>query len=121
MISDLQALIDESSDPSSPFNVVHASSSTDTTVYPTTSTSEQPKETKKRKAIDGVALPTSKSTENAQYDGTMYSNKHIDKMHEIIKKEAEELAQLCVCKSPNIYLICSSSLTYFVISTVYSG
>ncbi|KAI5121145.1 hypothetical protein M0805_007143 [Coniferiporia weirii] len=87
-------LIDASSDPSSPFHLAHASSSTDPIVYPDPSR-EQRQESKKRKTADGDGMAIANATEGAHYTEHVHSNKHIEKVHACIKKECEELALLC--------------------------
>ncbi|KAH8119904.1 proteasome activator pa28, REG alpha/beta subunit [Phellopilus nigrolimitatus] len=89
-----KALIDSSSDTSSPFNLAHASTSTDTTVYPDPSKGQR-QDSKKRKVADGDAKASAKTTENAHYAELIHANKHIIKVHERIKNECEELARTC--------------------------
>ncbi|THH06343.1 hypothetical protein EW145_g4145 [Phellinidium pouzarii] len=92
---DLQDLVDASSDPSDPFNIANASTSTDPTVYPDPSR-DQRQESKKRKVIDGEGRTTSpNTTENARYAEHVHANKHIEGVHAQLKKECEELALLC--------------------------
>lgn len=103
--SELQALIDSTSSPSSIFHTSNISKFTDTTVYspPAQSSSDEP-EPKKRKlngessnalpAGSGVTLGN--DTTKAVYPSLMVSNPHLKKVHETMKRECEQLAELCV-------------------------
>ncbi|OCH96443.1 proteasome activator pa28, REG alpha/beta subunit [Obba rivulosa] len=99
-ILELQALIDSANFPSSPFHPSHAANSTDPTVYPppTHSADSHGPETKKRKldadeSTNGV-LTSGNDIRNACYPNLMHANKHIIKVHEIMKRECEQLAEL---------------------------
>lgn len=101
---ELQQLIDSTANPSSPFHISHASSSTDVTVYPPPSSalSEEP-ESKKRRLNEGSANGASatghnsaNSVQQARFANLVLANKHIDKVHAEVKKECEQLAELCV-------------------------
>lgn len=102
LCSELQALIESASSPSSPFHSSHASSSTDPTVYPPPTSEADGPDSKKRKLTDGVAngathnLTTSNVTEGARYVNRVTANKHITQVHEIVKKQCEELADSIV-------------------------
>ncbi|KAI0363745.1 proteasome activator pa28 REG alpha/beta subunit [Pilatotrama ljubarskyi] len=89
-------LIDSTSQPTSPFHLSHAPLSTDATVYPPPSTSAEP-EAKKRKLESGGAngVSTSNDASHAKHPGKMLSNKHTMALHEHLKRECEELADLC--------------------------
>ncbi|KAI0361005.1 proteasome activator pa28 REG alpha/beta subunit [Trametes cingulata] len=96
-ILDLQKLIDSTSQPTSPFHLSHAPHSTDATVYPPPSASTEP-EAKKRKLETGGApngVSTSSDASHAKHPGKMLSNKHTIALHEHLKRECEELADLC--------------------------
>ena len=96
---ELQALIDSTSDPSSPFHIAHALHSTDTTVYSAPSTTEP--DSKKRKldsgtGINGTSALPGNDTQHAKHPGLMKANKHMVEIHEQLKRECEVLAELCV-------------------------
>lgn len=93
--SDLQEMIDASSDTSSPFHMSHASTSTDLTIYPDPS-GEQRQDSKKRKVADGESRINGASAEHARYTAAVHTNKHLESVYEIVKKECDELARLCV-------------------------
>lgn len=88
-------MIDASSEPSSPFHPSHALNSTDVTVYPDPS-SEQRQDSKKRKVMDGEGRINGTSPEHARYTEAVHSNKHIEKVHAVLKEECDALARLCV-------------------------
>ncbi|KAJ3477253.1 hypothetical protein NLI96_g10596 [Meripilus lineatus] len=99
-ILELQALLDTTSSPTSPFHLSHLAETTDTTVYPppTASATSGP-DAKKRKlnneeAVNGAHPPASNDTRNALYPNLMLANPHITKVHNILKKECEQLADL---------------------------
>ncbi|OSX66945.1 hypothetical protein POSPLADRAFT_1042239 [Postia placenta MAD-698-R-SB12] len=103
-ILELQQLIDASSDPSSPFNISHATSATDVTVYPPPgrAPSEEPDSKKrKRSADDGVngtsaaGLTSSNDAHHARFPNLILANKHLTTVHAAVKKECEQLAELC--------------------------
>ncbi|TFK56562.1 proteasome activator pa28, REG alpha/beta subunit [Heliocybe sulcata] len=89
-------LIDNTLAPDSPFNMSHAKSSTDTTVYPAPNTSSEP-EAKKRKLSAGEGTATNGAASNdmkhARYPNLVMANEHISKIHATLKKECEELAE----------------------------
>ncbi|KAL5519251.1 hypothetical protein ACEPAH_934 [Sanghuangporus vaninii] len=87
-------MIDASSDPSSPFHMSHASTSTDVTVYPDPS-AERRSDSKKRKINDGEGRTNGAHTDNARYAEAVHTNQHIEKVYAIMKKECDELARLC--------------------------
>ncbi|EMD41836.1 hypothetical protein CERSUDRAFT_120763 [Gelatoporia subvermispora B] len=102
-ILELQALIDSTIHPSSPFHPSHAANFTDTTVYPPPSylADSEGSETKKRKldsdeSVNGVTsgVSATNDTRNARYPNLMHANKHIVKVHELMKRECEQLAEL---------------------------
>lgn len=60
-------------------------------------------ETKKRKldsdeSVNGVTsgVSATNDTRNARYPNLMHANKHIVKVHELMKRECEQLAELIV-------------------------
>ena len=89
--------------PSSPFHISNLT--TDTTVYPpaTGGTTDEP-ESKKRKLADGAPNgKTSHDTDpSARYTNQMLSNQHVIKVHDILKKECEELADSIVSRGPSM-------------------
>ena len=105
MCRELQALLDTTSSSSSPFHLSHAAETTEATVYPppATSSSAGP-DTKKRKlnnedVVNGGSAHTPSAgndTRNALYPNLMLANPHITKVHGILKKECEQLADLVV-------------------------
>ena len=103
----LQELIDETSNPSSPFHLSHASTTTDATVYPPPAAESaalgdlQPK--KRRLTADGdsetgAITPTTSANDakQARYPNLFLANTHIATVHEVVKRECEDLADLCV-------------------------
>ena len=90
-----------SSDPSSPFHVSNLE--TDTTVYPSpsSSTGGEP-ESKKRKLDDVVTNGLSHTDEGARFTNQMLANAHIQKVHNIVKKECGELADSIVSRRPSM-------------------
>ncbi|KZT74934.1 proteasome activator pa28, REG alpha/beta subunit [Daedalea quercina L-15889] len=100
-ILELQQLIDSTNDESSPFHISHAATSTDPTVHPPPFVEEGP-DVKKRKLhssdTNGVVttgLTLSNDVRHAVYPNLVTANQHIDKVHGIVKKECEQLADLC--------------------------
>ncbi|KAF7979381.1 hypothetical protein HWV62_42470 [Athelia sp. TMB] len=77
----------------SPFHLSRAASSTDATVYPPPTISEE-LTSKKRKLNGGSVSAQSNDTHSAMYPNLMLSNQHIVKVHADIKKECEQLADL---------------------------
>ena len=94
----MQDMIDASADPSSPFHLSHALTSTDVTVYPDP-LKDHRQDSKKRKMSDGESGLIASTTENARYAEAVHANKHIEKVHSILKKECDELARFCVSHS----------------------
>ncbi|CAL1694151.1 unnamed protein product [Somion occarium] len=109
-IIELQELIDSTSSPSSIFHPSHAIKFTDATVYPpptSLSTAEGP-ETKKRKlngdspssgnngsAAPGSGITLRNDASRALYPNLIVANQHMKQVHETVKKECEQLADLC--------------------------
>ncbi|GJE86187.1 proteasome activator pa28, REG alpha/beta subunit [Phanerochaete sordida] len=99
----LQELITSTSESSSPFHVSNLS--TDTTVYPSPATTSDEPESKKRKLTDGAhngrtsydGTGASHTHEGARFTNQMIANPHIQKVHNILKVECEELAD-CIDK-----------------------
>jgi proteasome activator subunit 3 (PA28 gamma) len=90
----LQELIISTSAPSSPF---HSSNlSTDATVYPSPTLSLDEPESKKRKLDESAPNGSSHADEGARFANQMLANSHIQNVHDILKKECEELAEYIV-------------------------
>jgi len=94
-IYELQQIIDSAmaNDSSSPFNLQHVSTATDTTVYPPPSIhpSDDEPQTKKRKLINAVDKHSNDS-QNARLANLVLANEHMPCVHEIIKRESQQLA-----------------------------
>jgi hypothetical protein len=93
---ELQLLIESTSSPDSPFHLSHASKSTDVTVYPSPS-SEEP--AAKRQKLSPEAAVARNGMNNTDYSGIpnlVLANKHVDTVHMVVKRECEQLADLCV-------------------------
>jgi len=101
----LQSYIDKINSPSSDYDLSKASSSTDVTVYPPPSSfteTQTPSQSKRRKLSTGEPTPVNgagsrppNDTEYARYPNVVLANKHLRKIHLDMKKEYEELVQLC--------------------------
>lgn len=91
-------MIVSTSSPSSPFHVSNLT--TDVTVYPSPAAAGDEPESKKRKLVDGVPngkashdlTSVSHTDEGARFTNQMIGNPHVQKVHNILKKECEELA-----------------------------
>jgi proteasome activator subunit 3 (PA28 gamma) len=96
-IFELTKLIESTSTPESPFHISHASSSTDATVYPApcSSVSDEPEAKKRKRNGDGSTTPTTNDTQHARYPSLILANKHMSRAHQDVKKECEQLAELC--------------------------
>ena len=104
--SGLQELIVSMSTPTSVFNMSHATSHTDTTIYPPPADFVSPEEpeTKKRKLSDNgvngaasVAHTAGNVLGNARFTNSMHANKHLAQVYAALKKECEELVESIVC------------------------
>jgi proteasome activator subunit 3 (PA28 gamma) len=95
--SELTKLIESTSTPDSPFHISHPSSFTDATVYPTPSSTayDEPEAKKRKRNGDGNTAPGGNDTQQARYPNLVLGNKHISKAHQQVKKECEQLAELC--------------------------
>ncbi|KAF7436566.1 hypothetical protein PC9H_003399 [Pleurotus ostreatus] len=85
------------SDADSPFNMLH-SKKTDTTIYPPPSNAdvEDPHTKKRRRTADGSAENGDvHHTPRPKYSDLVHSNEHISSLHETVKKECDQLADLC--------------------------
>jgi len=93
LASDLSELLETTLTPESPFHLSHASSSTDTTVYPHTESPSDDPTTKKRKLNgDGdVEASIVNDTQFARFASRVHANNHLAKVHGILKKECEQL------------------------------
>ncbi|KAF7798536.1 hypothetical protein EIP86_009757 [Pleurotus ostreatoroseus] len=100
--SGLQELIISMSTPTSVFNMSHATSHTDTTIYPPPADFVSPEEpeTKKRKLSDNgvngaasVAHTAGNVLGNARFTNSMHANKHLAQVYAALKKECEELVE----------------------------
>ncbi|KDQ31037.1 hypothetical protein PLEOSDRAFT_155700 [Pleurotus ostreatus PC15] len=84
------------SDADSPFNMLH-SKKTDTTIYPPPSNAdaEDPHTKKRRRTADGSAENGDvHHTPHPKYPDLVHSNEHISSLHETVKKECDQLADL---------------------------
>jgi proteasome activator subunit 3 (PA28 gamma) len=91
------------SSPTSPFHISHATSHTDTTVYPPPNASDSAQYTTKKRKREGDsqnALPNGTGIDNdtshAVYPNLIMANKHHMQLLEIVKKEAQQLAEYIV-------------------------
>lgn len=101
--SELTELIESTKNTDSPFHISHTSNATDTTVHPAPSVSPAPAgpQPKKRKLDNGPSgadkAPAPSDTKYASFPNHVSANQHmVEKVHDIIKKESEELASLVV-------------------------
>jgi proteasome activator subunit 3 (PA28 gamma) len=85
----------DASSPSSPFHLDHAKTSTDPRIYPAPNVDGEPDTKKRRMETDGTAS-VGNDTAYARYLASVHANQHLTKVHAIVKKECEELAQNCV-------------------------
>ncbi|KAF8733939.1 hypothetical protein AX14_003558 [Amanita brunnescens Koide BX004] len=98
-ILELSELLDTTSNADSPFHLSHASSFTDVNVYPCTQPAlDEPAQKKRRLngSSDGeeeVSGPhaTINDVQYARLPSGVHANHHIVKLHEIVKKECEQL------------------------------
>jgi len=96
-VLELQELIVSASSPSSPFHFSNLV--TDVTVYPSPTVSDEP-ESKKRKLGDSApngrtshdSAGASHTDAGARFTNHIVANQHVQKVHDILKKECEELA-----------------------------
>ena len=98
------------SSPTSVFNMSHAKSHTDATIYPPPADFVSPEEpeTKKRKLGDNGVNGSSSAAHtagnvlgNARFTNSMHANKHLAQVYAALKKECEELVESIVC----LYLV----------------
>ncbi|CCL98076.1 uncharacterized protein FIBRA_00070 [Fibroporia radiculosa] len=102
-VAELQELIDSALSLSSPFNIAHAATATDVTVYPPPGPPSEEPESKKRKlnaegSVNGTAssgITSVNDTQHARLPNLMLANKHIETVYSILKKECEQLADVC--------------------------
>lgn len=90
-------MIDAASSPTSPFHISHVNESTDITVYPppaSNDTSDEPG-TKKRKISTSNGAPVITDANNARYAEQVLSNKQLEKVQDLIKRECEQLVDCC--------------------------
>ena len=81
---------------------------TDAKVYPPPpgATEDSEPESKKRKLNDGALNGKAHDTgAGARYTNHMLANQHVKDVHNIVKKECEDLADSIVCKLPDILAI----------------
>jgi proteasome activator subunit 3 (PA28 gamma) len=65
-------------------------------VYPSPNNGDGEPDTKKRRMdVDG-SLPGSNDTMYARYLAQVRSNQHLTKVHDVVKRQCEELAKSCV-------------------------
>lgn len=90
--------------PSSPFHLSNLT--TDATVYPPPAGATDEPESKKRKLADGAlnGKTLHETDSGARYTNQMLSNKHVVKVHDILKKECEELADSIVSWQPSMLI-----------------
>jgi proteasome activator subunit 3 (PA28 gamma) len=110
----LNTLITETSSPSSLFHPSHAGRTTDARIYPapvpsdsSTTNGEQTPPTKKRRLealADGLAPAPANDIAGARYPASVHANDHLAQVHDIIKKECEELARNCASPSNTVIL-----------------
>ncbi|KAA1468049.1 proteasome activator pa28, REG alpha/beta subunit [Dentipellis sp. KUC8613] len=94
-ILELQQLIESTSSPSSPFHISHAAT-TDTTIYPPPPTSDEPDVKKRKLDLDGRAAGNGvNDTRYARFPNLVLANKHLAPVDEAVKRECEQLAELC--------------------------
>jgi proteasome activator subunit 3 (PA28 gamma) len=96
-IFELNKLIETTSTLDSPFHLSHASSFTDATVYPTPSSAvyDEPEAKKRKRNGDGSIAVGANDIQHARYPSLVLANKHLSKAHQQVKKECEQLAELC--------------------------
>lgn len=95
--------------PASPLNMSHATSHTDSSIYPPPAeflSSTEP-ETKKRKLTDGgvngsaaAAHTADNVVGSARFTNSMHANAHLAQVFAILRKECEELADSIVSLTP---------------------
>ncbi|KIJ46348.1 hypothetical protein M422DRAFT_46118 [Sphaerobolus stellatus SS14] len=96
-IIELTELIETTNDESSPFNQSLLYDTTDATVYPPPSVAngEPDAKKRKRKEEDSAGVANVNDTSHALYTSRVLSNKHVNKTQDRVKKECEELVDLC--------------------------
>lgn len=96
-IVELQKLIKSTSSPSSPFHQSHAAGSTDAIVHPppnaSNSIAEPDKKKRKREAGENNDHVLN-DTQHARFPNLFHANKHIVSVHEMVKRECEQLIDL---------------------------
>ncbi|KAF9502428.1 proteasome activator pa28 REG alpha/beta subunit [Pleurotus eryngii] len=96
-IIELHQIIQTYSNADSPFNMSH-SRKTDTTIYPPPSNpdAEDPHNKKRRRTADGSAENGDvHHISHPKHPDLVHSNQHITSLHETVKKECDQLADLC--------------------------
>lgn len=96
-IVELTTLIESTKTPDSPFNIAHASTVTDTRVYPAPSNSTDSNgPAKRRRTEDSSALPLANGDNaGARYPDLVHANKHVMKLFETTKSECTHLSDCC--------------------------
>ncbi|KAF8531935.1 proteasome activator pa28 REG alpha/beta subunit [Gautieria morchelliformis] len=93
-ILQLNEIIESTQDASSTFHQSHLYKTTDTTVYPPPS----PLDTKKRKRseddLDGIH-PMRNDLSDARFPSLVLANQHVKQAQEKVRKECEDLIELC--------------------------
>jgi len=95
-IVELQKLIKSTSLPSSPFHQSHAAGSTDVTVHPPPSASHSTEEPDKKKRKREAAETNDRvlsDTQHARFPNLFHTNKHLVTVHEMVKKECEQIIE----------------------------
>ncbi|EIN14019.1 proteasome activator pa28 REG alpha/beta subunit [Punctularia strigosozonata HHB-11173 SS5] len=90
-------MIDAASSPTSPFHISHVNEFTDVTVHPPPApkdTSDEPG-TKKRKISASNGTPANTDPSSARYAEQVLSNKRLEKVQDLIKRECEQLVDCC--------------------------
>ncbi|KAH8099332.1 proteasome activator pa28 REG alpha/beta subunit [Cristinia sonorae] len=88
--SELNLLVDSTSQPASLFHRSLVPSFTDATVHPPS----EEQELKKRK-LDSIQVNGLTESHGPLYTGRVLHNSHLKNVHEVIKRECEELQELC--------------------------
>ncbi|KAG0704397.1 proteasome activator pa28 REG alpha beta subunit, partial [Suillus ampliporus] len=96
--SELTSLIESTKAEDSPYQISQAAASTDTTVYPSPSSTETngPSSNKRKRNEDGSGSPTHvNEAVSARYPELVHANKLILKLHETTKSECAQLSDFC--------------------------
>ncbi|KAG1749784.1 proteasome activator pa28 REG alpha beta subunit [Suillus paluster] len=97
-IIELTSLIESTKSDDSPYQISQAAASTDTTVYPSPSSTAKngPSSNKRKRNEDGSGSPAhANETVSARYPELVQANKLISKLHETTKSECAQLSDSC--------------------------